>query len=122
MKLQRVEVGARMDQIVTMSVELPLSSYPAPERAVQFMDDLVARLHAVPGVALVAVASDLPLGGSGGEALTIAGRPDRILVRFKRVDAEYFSALEIPVIAGRAIGRAFVRPCGRSIRVSRQAT
>ena len=106
MKLQRVEVGARVDQIVTMSVELPLSSYPGPERAVQFMDDLVARLHAVPGVALVSVASDLPLGGSGGEALTIAGRPDRILVRFKRVDAEYFSALEIPVIAGRAIGRA----------------
>ncbi|HKW00533.1 MAG TPA: ABC transporter permease [Vicinamibacterales bacterium] len=105
MNLQHVGVGARVDQIVTMSVDLPLSSYPAPERAVQFMDDASARLRAVPGVAFASIASDLPLGGSGGEALTIAGRSDRILVRFKRVDTEYFSALNIPVIAGRAIGR-----------------
>lgn len=105
MNLQRVEVGARVDRVLTMSVDLPLPTYPTAERAVQFMDDAVARLRAVPGVALASVASDLPLGGSGGEALTIAGRTDRILVRFKRVDADYFTALQIPVIAGRSIAR-----------------
>jgi putative ABC transport system permease protein len=106
MNLQRVEVGARVDRMVTMSVDLPVSSYPAPDRAVQFMEDASTRLRALPGVAFASIASDLPLGGSGGEVLTIAGRSDRILVRFKRIDAEYFSALDIPVIAGRAIGRA----------------
>jgi predicted permease len=104
-KLRRMEIGANVSQIVTMSADLPASRYPAPVRAVQFMDDAVARLQAVPGVALAAVASDLPLEGSGGEALTIAARPERILVRFKRTDAAYFKVLGISVIAGRAIVR-----------------
>jgi predicted permease len=103
--LRQVDIGTRVDQALTMSVDLPLSSYPTPARAVQFMDDAVARVEAVPGVVSASMSSDLPLGGSGGEGLTITGRDERISVRFKRADAGYFSALDIPVIAGRPIGR-----------------
>jgi putative ABC transport system permease protein len=103
-KMQRVAIGAGVDNVLTMSADLPRSSYPTPARAVQFMDDAVARLSAVPGVILTSVSSDLPLGGSGGESLTLPGRMERVLVRFKRIDSEYFRALAIPLIAGRAIG------------------
>ena len=88
-----------------MSVDLPISNYSLPARAVQFMDDVVTRAQGVPGVAVASVSSDVPLGGSGGEGLTVSGRPERILVRFKRVDARYFTAFDIPVLAGRAFGR-----------------
>jgi predicted permease len=104
-RLQRVDLGASVDRILTMSVDLPISTYPAPARAVQFMDDAVARVQALPGVAVASMSSDVPLDGSGGEGLAMPGRPEHILVRFKRVDAGYFTAFDIPVLAGRAISR-----------------
>jgi putative ABC transport system permease protein len=104
-RLQQVDLGANVDRILTMSVDLPASSYSVPARAVLFMDDAVARVQAVPGVAVTSMSSDVPLDGSGGEGLTVSGRPERILVRFKRVDAGYFTAFDIPVLAGRAISR-----------------
>jgi predicted permease len=102
-KLEGADVGARVDRIVTLSIDLPLSDYPVPERATQFTDDVAARVKAVPGVAAVAVASDVPLGGSGGEGLTVTGQLSRVLVRFKRVDAGYFGTFDVPVVAGRGI-------------------
>ena len=104
-RLQRVDLGANVDRILTMSVDLPISNYSLPTRAVQFMDDVVTRVQSVPGVVVASMSSDLPLDGSGGEGLSVPGRPERILVRFKRVDAGYFTAFDIPVLAGRAIGR-----------------
>jgi hypothetical protein len=95
MKLQRVEVGARVNQIVTMSVVCrcraiphqsgPRSSWTTPSHG-------CARCRVSACVRRVGLAARR----IRWKALTIAGRPDRILVRFKRVDAEYFNALEIP--------------------------
>ena len=104
LRLARVEVGARVDHIVTVSIDLPPSDYPEPARAAQFMEDVAARIKAAPGVAAVSVASDVPLEGSGGEGLTVPGQAQRVLVRFKRVDAGYFPTFGIPVLAGRGIG------------------
>ena len=103
-RLARVEVGARVDQILTVSIDLPSSDYPEPARAAQFMEDVASRIKAAPGVAAVSVASDVPLDGSGGEGLTVPGQSPRVLVRFKRVDAGYFPTFGIPVLAGRGIG------------------
>jgi putative ABC transport system permease protein len=104
-KLQRTDVGARVDRILTLSVDLAPSDYPAPERAVRFMDDAMAAVQAVPGVTAASVSSDIPLGGSGGEGLTVAGQTTRVLVRFKRVDAGYFTTFGIPITEGRGILR-----------------
>jgi putative ABC transport system permease protein len=42
-------------------------------------------------------------GVRGGELFYIPGGDDNIVVRFKRVDPSYFSALDIPVVNGRPI-------------------
>jgi putative ABC transport system permease protein len=102
-KLERADVGARVDRIITMSADLPASDYPVPERAAQFMADAVERIRAVPSVTSASVSSDVPLTGSGGEGLTVPGWPGRVIVRFKRVDPGYFATFDIPVTAGRSI-------------------
>jgi putative ABC transport system permease protein len=104
-KLQRTDIGARVDRILTLSVDLLSSDYPTPERAVQFMDNAIAALQGVPGVTAASVSSDIPLGGSGGEGLTVAGQTARTIVRFKRVDAGYFTTFDIPIVDGRGILR-----------------
>ena len=45
------------------------------------------------------------LGVRQGDAMTVAGTEGGLGVRFKRVDAEYFSTLDIPLVAGRAFTR-----------------
>jgi hypothetical protein len=71
----------------------------------RFMDDAMSAVQAVPGVTAASVSSDIPLGGSGGEGLTVAGQTTRVLVRFKRVDAGYFTTFGIPITEGRGILR-----------------
>lgn len=104
--LQQVEIGARIDRIVTMSLDLPYDRYPSGDHRAAFYSLLVERLQAIPGVASAAIAGDVPLEGTGGENLRMPGRDERLLVRFKRADAAYFTTLGIPIVAGRGFTTA----------------
>ncbi|HEX3880721.1 MAG TPA: ABC transporter permease, partial [Bryobacteraceae bacterium] len=102
--LQRLDAGVRIDHVITMSTALPLASYPKPENATTFYHGLMARVRALPGIEQASISQDLPMQGvRGGELFYIPGREDNIVVRFKRVDPNYFSVLDIPVLSGRPI-------------------
>jgi putative ABC transport system permease protein len=103
-QLQQVETGVRVADILTMTANLPYSSYSTPDSATRFMGRVVEELRATPGVSDAAVASDLPFEGVGqGEGLGMPGSGGIGTVRFKRVDDNYFSALDIPALAGRGL-------------------
>ena len=102
LKLQRVDAGVRIDNVITMSADLSLTAYPDAERATRFIDAVSERLRAVPGVERVAVSTDVPLRGvRQGDAFGVPGKEDTIGARFKRVDPRYFDTLDIPVLSGR---------------------
>ena len=101
LRLQHVDIGARVDHVITMSLDLPWDRYPTGLHLTAFYPQLVERLEAVPGVESASVAGDVPLEGTGGENLRMPGGEDRLLIRFKRADAGYFRTLGIPVVAGR---------------------
>jgi putative ABC transport system permease protein len=94
----------RIENVVTMSLNLPLQSYPTPQAAAMFFESLRERVRAVPGISQAALTTHLPLRWIGnGEAIEVAGREAPINVRFKRVDAGYFDAFGIPLLTGRSI-------------------
>ena len=102
--LQQVETGIRTENVITMSVDLPLNAYPTPQRAALFYESAAERLAAAPGVAQAAITTHLPLQSIGsGEGLWVAGIDEAVNVRFKRVDPGYFATLGIPVLAGRGV-------------------
>jgi predicted permease len=104
LKLQGLDTGVRMENVVTMSVDLPAARYPAPENAAVFYRALAQRLEAAPGVTQVGLSTHLPLQWIGnGEAILVPGISELVRVRFKRVDPGYFRTLGIPVMAGRGI-------------------
>ena len=113
-QLQKVDIGTRIDRVITMSIDLPYDRYPTGEHRAAFYPMLIERLQAVPGVESASIAGDLPLEGTGGENLTMAGHDDRLLVRFKRADDRYFATLGIPVVAGR--GFSAEDPCRHAVR------
>jgi predicted permease len=100
-RLQSVDIGARVDRILTMSIDLPWSRYPDGHHWARFYPQLIERVRTIAGVDAAAISGDVPLEGTGGENLRLPGRDERLLVRFKRADADYFSTLGIPVRAGR---------------------
>jgi putative ABC transport system permease protein len=104
-KLQRVDLGVRIDHVITMSTDLPSAAYPSPASAARFYEAVVQRLRAVPGVEQASVSQGLPLQGvQWGEYLSLPGANDFFLVRLKLVDPWYFGALQIPLESGRGIG------------------
>jgi predicted permease len=101
-KLQRVDAGVRIDNVMTMSVDMPFATYPDPQRASRFIEDVAGRLRAIPGVESAAVSTDVPLlGVRQGDNVTVPGVDENVGARFKRVDPHYFSTLDIPVLVGR---------------------
>lgn len=103
-KLQRVDLGVRIDHVITMSADLPMAQYPSGASAARFYEAVVERLQAVPGVEQASVSQGLPLQGvQWGEYLSLPGSNDFFLVRLKLVDPGYFRTLQIPVETGRGI-------------------
>ena len=103
-KLQHVETGVRVENVMTTSIDLPLNGYPTPERAALFYRALTERLPAIPGIENVGMTTTLPLQWiSNGEAVQTAGSEQPVHVRLKRVDSGYFTTVGIPVLAGRGI-------------------
>ncbi|HSC25651.1 MAG TPA: ABC transporter permease [Vicinamibacterales bacterium] len=103
--------GYRAERVLSMLVDPLGSSYPTPEKLLQFYDQVEEQVRAVPGVQDVAWTSALPLGPSlyGDLALTyeIAGDPPveeskRPGTSLQVVSPSYFSAIDLPIVAGRA--------------------
>jgi predicted permease len=101
-RLQQVDIGARVDRVLTMSIALPWSRYPDGDRRAAFYPVLKERLEAIPGIEAATLSGDVPLEGTGGENLRLPGRDERLLTRFKRADHDYFRTMGIPVRSGRA--------------------
>lgn len=100
-RMQQVDVGARIDRVITMAIDLPYARYPSGHHLAAFYPVLIERLRAIAGVTDASISGDVPLEGTGGENLVMPGRDGRLLVRFKRADAGYFATLGIGVVAGR---------------------
>ena len=101
-RMQQVDIGARIDRVITMAIDLPWARYPTGHHSAAFYPLLIERVKAIPGVEAASISGDVPLEGTGGENLRMPGGDERLLVRFKRADSNYFSTMGIPILAGRA--------------------
>ena len=75
----------------------------APERRIEFRNQLLERLKAVPGVQAATESDVAPLmGGIRGNAVWMEGKPDgKIDVSFNRVGNDYFRTIQLPLRSGR---------------------
>jgi putative ABC transport system permease protein len=104
LKLQAVDTGVRVENVLSMSLDLPPAAYRTPQQAALFYRATVERLRAAPGVADAGLATALPLRWIGnGEGLKAPGVEKLVRIRFKRVDSGYFATMGIPVLSGRGI-------------------
>jgi predicted permease len=105
LNVSRVDLGFKVDHVVTFGLSPDLNGYSF-DRTRLFFQRLEDELRAAPGVTAVTV-SNVPIlaGTNRGRAVAVQGfkaGPDTdSSSRYNRVGPGYFSALGIPLIAGR---------------------
>lgn len=108
-RISQVNLGFSADHILI--ADLPVSPQgPAnPAYAVNFYENTLRELRALPGVSSVGASSFLPVSGQGAAIhFNIHGRPphssaDWVLANYRTVSAGYRDVLHIPLIEGRWI-------------------
>ncbi len=100
-------LGFEPEGLLLTRVHVSERVHETPDKAMLLLERLKTTVSAVPGVRSVAIADGIPLDRSGNFArVSDAGQPVEEgggeLVEFTRVDEDFFDAVGIPVIRGRA--------------------
>ena len=104
--IEQQELGFSHDHLLTAGLVLDKTRYPDSSRQDQFVRTLTTQLQQIPGVAGVAIASELPATGLGDVTVHIKGQTEsRANEQHTAADVvvsnNYFSVTGIPLLRGR---------------------
>jgi putative ABC transport system permease protein len=105
--LRTADMGLPVDNVLTMGLSLPGARYKQPAQSVDFMEQLISRVRALPGVTGAGLVSRAPGQGWGGDFLvTVTEHPplppgQSIDLNTRSADPGYFAAAQIPILRGR---------------------
>jgi len=117
--LMRVPVGFNASTL-SMHIDLP-SSYSKPEQRQAFYQSLLSHLGSAPGTLAAGAVVHLPFGESKGmTTFWVEGYPNHVgqLVDGALVTPDYFSAVSMPILRGRAFTRDDVLPAPKAVIVN----
>ncbi|MDQ3746509.1 MAG: ABC transporter permease, partial [Acidobacteriota bacterium] len=106
-KLRNTDPGFDPSNTLTASLSLASVRYDTDEKVADFYRLLVERVRALPGVESVGAINTLPLVKGPTTAFRVEGRPPLTPdkwpgVNYRSVSPDYFRAMNIPVLKGRA--------------------
>lgn len=110
--LQAVKPGFNPHNLLTARLALPTEKYADDSRKTDFYNRLLERLQALPGVRSAALVMSLPLTDlTINRGFVVEGRPqprpgENISVDYQVISPNYFAAMEIPLLRGRAFTEA----------------
>jgi predicted permease len=105
--LRGVDPGFSRENVLTAQLALPAARYPTPEARRAFWHRLIEKAQQIPGVTTVGLTSNVPFNGSvsSGSYSIVGYTPSpgeaQPHARQEVVGADYFRAMQIPVLEGR---------------------
>jgi len=111
LRVQSVDPGFRSDGVLTLETALPRPKYDSVARRSAFYGQVLAEVQALPGVSAAGFVSFLPMVMGGGIwAVDVNGktldRSEGNTASLRFVTPGFFSALKIPLHAGRNVSDA----------------
>lgn len=105
-RLQDQYAGMRAESVLTVRTQLPDRKYSEPVHRGAFYQQVLERVHSLPGVVAAGYTTAVPLEWKGGtNGITIEGRPAEPGVLYdanhRQISADYFKAMGIGLRAGR---------------------
>src|SRR5690606_18095203 len=107
-RLQQVDMGFARERLLIVSAALPSDKAPTRPEQLALLDEVLARVGAVPGVAEVTPLASRPFAGTGGwdamfsaEGQSAERQATNPYANLEVVAPGYFRTLEIPIRRGR---------------------
>jgi predicted permease len=106
-KLRTTDVGVPADNVLYMHFSLPDARYKEQVQQVAFLEQLIGRVRALPGVQAAGLVSAAPGQGWGGDRLmSVVEHPplpkgQGLDLMVRGADPGYFSAVQLPLLKGR---------------------
>jgi predicted permease len=108
LELQSVELGLPADRLLLLELHVPRERYSDRRRHEQLLDDVIARLEAVPALSAATPVNIPPFSGQGWDlpqftaegqdAVQAAANPS---LNLESIHPNYFDTLQVPIVRGR---------------------
>ncbi|MCI0387339.1 MAG: ABC transporter permease [Acidobacteria bacterium] len=108
-RLQNVDIGFNPEHLLTLRVELSDSKSQDLARRVNFYQEVIERVRALPGVEAAGIANAAPIETPGiRSAIVIENKPDPSpgqpqIANYRVISPDYFRTLGIPLLKGRLL-------------------
>jgi putative ABC transport system permease protein len=108
LRLQQVPPGFTTERLLVADLPLSPVEYAKDAERERFVERLIERVSALPGVKAAGTTTTLPMTGGGATLhFNIHGRPPRgpeeyILAGYRAVSPAYLAALDVPTLRGRS--------------------
>jgi putative ABC transport system permease protein len=113
LRLQAADMGLATNRLVFVQLSLPQPEYADRGRHLRFLDDVVAELEAVPGIAAATPVNAAPFAGTGAWDALITGEGQSAeqaaanpLLNLEAIHANYFETFEVTLVRGRPFTEA----------------
>ena len=106
-RMLEADQGYEPNGLMTMYLTLTEEEYDEAPRRLQFYEDLLKGVRALPKVVAADAVNALPSSGTGSsrtvelEGQPIARNADRPWIEFRAISPGYFETMRIPILAGR---------------------
>jgi len=112
-EVQRQDPGFSADNVLSATIDLPATRYKEEASQAQFFDRLLDEVRALPGVKSAGLVSSVPFSGNDGSSSYIFEGIDKDATTphgyVQMIDEDFFKALKIPLLQGRAFTRGDAR-------------
>ena len=108
-RLRAVDPGFDPHGVLTARMSMQGERYATPEALTRFYDEGLSRIRSLPGVRAAAVVNGVPLERALNLNVDVLDGPEKIenaLTDWRYATPGYFSAMSIPIVAGRAFSDA----------------
>ncbi len=104
-QLRSTDTGFRAAQVLSLHLAVSRTKYGDDAAVARYLERLIDRVRAVPGVEAVGIVNRLPMGGQmQAGVIRFEGKDARVNTDWRSVSADYFRALDVPILAGRTFG------------------
>jgi putative ABC transport system permease protein len=125
--IEEQRLGVQTGGVLTAQIALPGFRYDTTRKQMQFYMDAGAAIRRLPGIRAVAFSDSVPPAGSSGlrwSDLAVDGKPhpDQGIdgsLDTRKVTPDYFPALNIPIVRGRAFTDEDIRSAESVVIISR---
>jgi putative ABC transport system permease protein len=105
-QLLHVDPGFDAHNVLSMSVSLSTVKYAKPQQQIEFFDEVLSRVSALPGVRNAAISAALPLSWKRITPMLPDGQPDmslsqRPFIDIEAISPQWFQTMRVPLREGR---------------------